>query len=142
MATQLDGPRIEPRSGGAARHLVVFVHGYGADGNDLIGLGREWATSCPSPLSSPRMRHSPAAGGRWGGSGSRSPMRDHDEFWRGVATARPGLDQFLDAELARPICRRKRLALVGFSQGTMMALHVGPQRQTRRSPSSAIRACW
>ncbi len=39
----LDGPRLEPAAGGAPRQLVVFLHGYGADGNDLIGLGREWA---------------------------------------------------------------------------------------------------
>ena len=40
MAAELDGPRIEPRAGGAARQLVVFLHGYGADGNDLIEIGR------------------------------------------------------------------------------------------------------
>jgi phospholipase/carboxylesterase len=44
---RLDGPRLPPASGGAARQLVVFLHGYGADGNDLIGLGREWARMLP-----------------------------------------------------------------------------------------------
>jgi phospholipase/carboxylesterase len=38
---ELDGPRIEPRSG-RAHQLVVFLHGYGADGNDLIEIGRAW----------------------------------------------------------------------------------------------------
>src|SRR5437867_2453894 len=38
---ELDGPRLEPRTG-AARQLVVFLHGYGADGNDLIDIGRAW----------------------------------------------------------------------------------------------------
>jgi phospholipase/carboxylesterase len=37
----LTGPRLPARSG-TARQLVVFLHGYGADGNDLIGIGREW----------------------------------------------------------------------------------------------------
>ena len=46
MASPLDGPRIEPRSG-KARQLVVFLHGYGADGNDLIALGREWQAQLP-----------------------------------------------------------------------------------------------
>ena len=39
--TELDGPRLEPRSG-TTRQLVVFLHGYGADGNDLIDIGRTW----------------------------------------------------------------------------------------------------
>src|SRR5207237_6293143 len=41
MTVALDGPRLPPAAGGAAKQLVVFVHGYGADGNDLIGWGRE-----------------------------------------------------------------------------------------------------
>ena len=47
MTAQLDGPRLAPVSGGAPRQLVIFLHGYGADGNDLIGLGREWARLLP-----------------------------------------------------------------------------------------------
>ena len=47
MASLLDGPRLPPAAGGAAKQLVVFLHGYGADGNDLIGLGREWARLLP-----------------------------------------------------------------------------------------------
>ena len=43
----IDGPRLAPAAGGAPRQLVVFLHGYGADGNDLIGLGREWANALP-----------------------------------------------------------------------------------------------
>ena len=39
---KLDGPRIMPASGGAAKQLVMSLHGYGADGNDLISLGKHW----------------------------------------------------------------------------------------------------
>ena len=46
MAAELDGPRLAPRSG-AARQLVVLLHGYGADGNDLIELGRAWQPLLP-----------------------------------------------------------------------------------------------
>ena len=46
MAAELDGPRLEPRAG-AARQLVVFLHGYGADGNDLIDIGRAWQGLLP-----------------------------------------------------------------------------------------------
>ena len=47
LAPRLDGPRLAPASGGQAKQLVVFLHGYGADGNDLIALGREWARVLP-----------------------------------------------------------------------------------------------
>jgi phospholipase/carboxylesterase len=49
--------------------------------------------------------------------------------------AAPALDAFLDAELARLNLTNDRLALVGFSQGTMMSLHVGLRR---KEPPAAI----
>ena len=62
-------------------------------------------------------------------------FRDPDERWRGVNQAAPVLNQFLDAELARRKLPPSALALVGFSQGTMMALHVGLRRA---APAAAI----
>jgi phospholipase/carboxylesterase len=56
-------------------------------------------------------------------------FRNPDERWNGVNAAAPGLDAFLDAELARHNLPPSALALVGFSQGTMMALHVGLRRK-------------
>ena len=70
-------------------------------------------------------------------------FRDPDERWIGVNKAAPVLERFLDAELARRKLPPSALALVGFSQGTMMALHVGlAARDGARSRSSAIPACW
>jgi phospholipase/carboxylesterase len=54
--------------------------------------------------------------------------RAPNERWEGVNKAGPGLEQFLDAELARRKLPPSALALVGFSQGTMMSLHVGLRR--------------
>ena len=127
MAVELDGPRLAPRSG-SARQLVVFLHGYGANGDDLIEVGRVWQPLLPqAAFVSP---HAPepcpvAPGGRqWFGL----TFRDPNERWRGVTSAAPGLERFLDAELARHQLSPAALALVGFSQGTMMALHVGLRR--------------
>ena len=47
MAGELDGPRLSPKSG-SAQQLVVFLHGYGADGNDLIDIGRAWQQMLPN----------------------------------------------------------------------------------------------
>lgn len=127
MAAELDGPRLEPR-GGQARRLVVFLHGYGADGNDLIELGRAWQPLLPdtafvSPHAPEPCAQAPV-GRQWFGL----TFRDPDERWRGVTKATPVLEHFLDAELARRKLPPSALALVGFSQGTMMALHVGLRR--------------
>jgi phospholipase/carboxylesterase len=57
-------------------------------------------------------------------------FQDPNERWIGVNKAAPILDRFLDAELARRALAPSALTLVGFSQGTMMALHVGLRRVT------------
>jgi phospholipase/carboxylesterase len=127
MTKPLDGPRLEPR-GRPVSALVVLLHGYGANGDDLIALGHEWQRWLPetafvapnAPEAIPGMH----GGLQW----FPLTLRDPSERWRGVVAARPALDRFLDAELARYRLAAERLVLVGFSQGTMMALHVGLRR--------------
>jgi phospholipase/carboxylesterase len=131
MAAELDGPRLEPRAGAAAaRRLVVFLHGYGADGNDLIEIGRAWQPLLPDAAFVSPHAPEPCAGAPMGRQWFGLTFRDPDERWRGVNAAAPILNRFLDAELARRKLAPSALALVGFSQGTMMALHVGLRRTT------------
>jgi phospholipase/carboxylesterase len=127
MAMQLDGPRLEPR-GRTADALVVLLHGYGANGDDLIALAELWrqrlpATAYVAPNAPEDIPGMP-------GSLQWFPLTlcDPTEYWRGVVATRPAVDRFLDAELARYRVSPERLVLVGFSQGTMMALHVGLRR--------------
>jgi phospholipase/carboxylesterase len=135
MTVQLDGPRLAPASGGAPKQLVIFCHGYGADGNDLIGLGQQWRNLLPdaafvSPHAPERCGMSPM-GYQW------FPISrlDPGEYWDGVREAGPILNAFIDSELARHRLEDDALALVGFSQGTMMLLHVGLRRA---APAAAI----
>lgn len=124
---ELDGPRLQPKSG-RARQLVVLLHGYGADGNDLIDIGRAWQHLLPdAAFVSP---HAPRPCGQapMGREWFPLTMRDPHERWDGCLAAAPALDAFLDAELARLGLPGSALALVGFSQGTMMSLHVGLRR--------------
>ena len=134
MAANLDGPRLAPKDG-PARQLVVFVHGYGADGNDLIEIGRAWAVWLPQAAfvspHAPRPCGQAPMGREWFPLTFRSPT----ERWDGCNMAAPSLDAFLDTELARHRLPPSALALVGFSQGTMMALHVGLRRAV---PPAAI----
>jgi phospholipase/carboxylesterase len=131
---QLDGPRLAPASG-TARQLVVLVHGYGADGNDLISLGQQWRDLLPDaafvlPHAPDRVPGAPS-GFQWFPISRIDP---HD-MQKGVETAGPILDVFLDGELARLGLGPERLALVGFSQGTMLSLQVGLRRAV---PPAAI----
>jgi phospholipase/carboxylesterase len=125
----LDGPRLEPRSG-VAKQLVIFLHGYGADGNDLIDIGRAWQQILPdAAFVSP---HAPRPCGQAPMGREWFPLtfRDPNERWTGVNAAAPVLNAFIDAELKRRNLPDSALALVGFSQGTMMSLHVGLRRAT------------
>jgi phospholipase/carboxylesterase len=127
MPAELDGPRLAPKSG-PAQQLVVFLHGYGADGNDLIDIGRAWQQYLPNAaFVSP---HAPEPCGQAPVGRQWFPLtfRDPNERWLGVNKAAPLLNRFLDAELSRHQLPPSALALVGFSQGTMMALHVGLRR--------------
>ncbi len=126
--TLIDGPRIPARSG-QAKHLVVFLHGYGADGNDLIGIGKQWSQLLPDAAFASPHAPEPCGMSPMGRQWFALTFRDPDERWRGVNQARPALDAFLDAELARHGLDESKLALVGFSQGTMMALHAGFRRK-------------
>ena len=123
----IDGPRIHP-VGGPAKSLVVFLHGYGADGNDLIDLGRMWAPRLPETAFVSPHAHEPCADAPMGRQWFPLAGVDPVKLRGGAVAAAPILDAFLDAELARHKLTDDRLALVGFSQGTMMALQVGPRR--------------
>jgi phospholipase/carboxylesterase len=126
--TLLDGPRLPPAAGGTAQQLVVFLHGYGADGNDLIGLGREWARLLPHAAFVSPHAPEPCGMAPMGRQWFDLTFRDPNEMKRGVTRSGPVLDAFLDAELKRHDLPSRALALVGFSQGTMMGLAVGLKR--------------
>lgn len=121
----LDGPRLAPLSGSAPNALVILIHGYGSNGDDLISLAAMIQPALPdaafvapnAPSMIPRM----AAAHQWW------PIETFSMAERaaGAAAAAPGLDAFITAELEAAGLKSDRLLLVGFSQGTMMALHVG-----------------
>ncbi len=135
MPTALDGPRQAPASGGPPRALVVLLHGLGADGNDLIGLAPAFGQILPdAAFVSP---HAPfpcdmaPMGRQWFSFHSQA----EPDILAGVRAVAPILKAFIDAELARHDLSDDRLALLGFSQGTMVALHVGLRRPT---PCAAV----
>jgi phospholipase/carboxylesterase len=123
----IDGPRIGPAAG-PATSLVILLHGYGSNGDDLIGLAPHWRAALPHAAfvapNAPEICPGAPDGYQWWGIASL----DRSARAAGAARAAPALEAFIDAELARLDLTEASLALVGFSQGTMMALHVGPRR--------------
>jgi phospholipase/carboxylesterase len=129
----LSGPRLSPRRPGPARQLVVLLHGVGADGNDLIGLAPALAERLPhaafvAPDGTDACDMAPL-GRQWFSLRDRRPPA----LLAGLEATLPVLDGFLDAELAAAGLGARQLALVGFSQGTMLALHAA----LRRTPTIA-----
>lgn len=122
---RLDGKRREPASGGAAKQLVVLLHGVGADGADLIGIAAEWARMLPDAAfvapDGPEPCDMAPYGRQWFSLADRAPAR----LEAGVRAAAPALGEFLRAELATLGLPDSALAVMGFSQGAMLALFAG-----------------
>jgi len=120
---------LEPKNG-APTSLVMFLHGYGANGQDLINIGNEWQDQLPQTVFVSADAPEPCAMNPFGGfQWFDLTMRDPTEYWRGVNKAAPYLNEFIDEQLKTYNLSDDALALVGFSQGTMMALHVGLRRK-------------
>jgi phospholipase/carboxylesterase len=123
----LDGPRVPPRSGKPAK-LVILAHGYGSNGEDLIGLAPYFAQALPDAVFIAPNAPEPVPGYPGGYQWFPLSRLDPHETEAGVRRAAPILDRFVDAELLRYGLPASACALVGFSQGTMMSLHVGLRR--------------
>jgi phospholipase/carboxylesterase len=120
---------MPPAAGGKPKDLVVLLHGYGSNGEDLISLAPMWSKLLPQAQfvapNAPEPAPMAPGGYQWFGL-TRMDPRALDQ---GARTAAAALDRFLDRELERYNVPASRMALVGFSQGTMMALHVGVRRR-------------
>jgi len=128
----LSGPTLPPASGNPPKQLVILLHGVGADGQDLIGLAPFFqqvltdalfvAPDAPHPfdMAPPGMQ----VGYQWFPIGDFS----HETRLRGALAAAPHLDAFIDLLLENHGLDESDTLLIGFSQGSMMALHVGLRR--------------
>jgi phospholipase/carboxylesterase len=125
----IDGPRVFPAGGTAVRSLVILLHGYGSNGDDLISLASHWRGSMPGTAFSAPNAPEPCPGAPGGYQWWALTGASRGDRAEGVASAAPVLNAFIDDELARHGLTESQLALVGFSQGTMMALHVGLRRR-------------
>lgn len=131
MTRVLEAGRRGPRSG-QTRSVVVFLHGYGANGADLLGLGDVLGEHMPDTLfvapDAPETIPMMPGGLQW----FPIPWIDgssEEEAERGLLAASEDLSAFLDALMVDEDVLPEQVLLFGFSQGTMMALHVAPRRE-------------
>jgi len=124
----LTGPTLPPAAGGPPRQIVLLLHGVGADGNDLIGLAPFFQQVLPeAAFFSPNAPHPfdmAPFGYQWFSLSDFGP----EARLKGTRAAAPILDHFIDHLLAVFGLEEKDMALIGFSQGTMIALYVGLRR--------------
>lgn len=128
MTDELKSARKGPAKADA---VVVFLHGYGADGADLLGLADPLAPHLPgtafyAPDAPERSVNNPM-GFQWfpipwlDGS---TEAQAKEAMGRSIGAVNAFLDKVLTDEGLTP----DRMVLIGFSQGTMMTLHVAPRR--------------
>lgn len=130
MTRELNFGRRAPASG-ETTSLVIFVHGYGADGADLLGLADPLAPHLPNTVFVSPDAPEPCAGNPFGYQWFPIPWLDgssEQQAAEGMARAAADLNAFLDARMAEEGLASEAVALVGFSQGTMMSLHIAPRR--------------
>ena len=131
MTRVLKSKRIEPKSG-EIRSVVVFLHGYGANGDDLLGLAEPLSEHLPDTLFVSPDAPENCNGSPFGFQWFPIPWIDgssEEESKNGMLCAVQDLNAFLDALMVDEDILPEQLALFGFSQGTMMALHVAPRRE-------------
>jgi phospholipase/carboxylesterase len=127
MSKIVNGSSLQPLSGGPPKQIVLLLHGYGSSGADLISLASHWRRALPDALFlAPNAPQHCGPGYQWWPLIAFTPQA----LAAGAALAAPAINAFIDRKLSQYGLTESSLALVGFSQGTMMALHVGLRRQT------------
>jgi len=120
-----------PKSGKKPDSMVILLHGLGANGADLIGLARYWEMALPNTVfvspDAPFPCDMAPVGFQW------FSLQDWSSaaILEGVEEAAPVLNEYIDEMLAQYGLSDDKLALAGFSQGTMMSLYVGPRRKNK-----------
>lgn len=131
----LSARHAAPLSGNKPRQIVVLLHGYGSDANDLISLAPHWASFLPDAVfispNAPEHCEIAPSGFQWFSLLDRAPER----MLQGISEATPVLQSFISQELKTHELTESALVLVGFSQGAMMAFHAAPRR---KKPCAAV----
>ncbi|MGY8986458.1 MAG: alpha/beta hydrolase [Sphingomonadales bacterium] len=126
---KVNGPVVLPENGIAPESAVILCHGYGSNGEDLISLARHWQGLLTKTIFLAPNAHENCPGSPLGYQWFPLSTLSKEERREGSYKAAPVLDNYIDRILDQYHLEANKLALVGFSQGTMMSLHVGLRRE-------------
>ena len=114
---------------GKAKHLIITVHGYGANADDLLGLASPIQSQFPdiaiSAPNAPEKLDMVPGGYKWWDIEDRTPAI----MYAGVSANADAMNAYIDEQMAEHGVDESNTVLLGFSQGTMLALHVGLRRK-------------
>ena len=131
MALSLDYHEQKPASGQPPKQVILLLHGYGSNGRDLISLAPYFAKTAPNALfispDAPFPCEMGGGGFQWFSLAHYTP----EALIKGTKEATPILQTFIDEILKKHNLEDENLILIGFSQGTMMSLYVGPRRKNK-----------
>jgi len=116
---------------GKTRSLVILFHGYGADGNDLLGLADPLGPHMPDTVFVAPDAPNTCSGNPFGFEWFPIPRLDgssQEAAEKGMAQSIKDMNAFIDAQMEAENVGPENTILVGFSQGTMMSLHIAPRR--------------
>ena len=124
MTKELEFFEMSPLSKENPKKLMIFLHGYGASGKDLIGLAKEFQYAIPtahfiSPNAPIKIDHTFGVGYQWFSLDNYDPTILYPQIMR----ANQALDKFIASQLNRFSLTYQDLFLTGFSQGSMMAMY-------------------
>jgi len=126
--SELSYAEVAPASGLEPKYAVIFLHGYGANGADLIGLSENFAEALPDAVfispDAPEVCEMSPFGYQWFSLSSW----EEEHLINGIKDAAPTLDDFITTIAKKYNLEDSKIFLVGFSQGTMMSLHVAMRR--------------
>ena len=132
----MDLYKRNPHNGGDPDSIVLFLHGLGADGTDLIGIAQYWAEELPNTLflspDAPEVcdmmpEGAPNPGRQWFSLKTWTP----ESVYEGVTRASRYLGAFMDHHLEENNLPAEKIALVGFSQGAMVGLYTALSRKSQ-----------
>ena len=128
MSKIVNGSSLQPLSGNNPKQILLLLHGYGSSGADLISMAPHWQRDLPDALflapNAPQRLSNLSSSYQWWPLSAFTPLA----LASGAASAAPAIDAFIERKLTQYGLTEANLAIVGFSQGTMMALHVGLRR--------------
>jgi len=124
----LNDVTLEPSHGAKTENAVIILHGLGDSASGIIGLGEAFRPAMPNTLFLAPDAPAPCEfcpfGYQWFSAQDWTPS----VVLEGIKNAAPLLNAYIDHVLSKHSLTSDRLALVGFSQGTMMSLYVAPRR--------------